>query len=206
MSRSVRTARGAFGAFAATLLAAASHSIAGGTATPLGLIATAVIALPLCVLLAGRVGSLWRLGIAVIAAQFAYHWSFSGLGAVSTVQSSGSGFGGSAHESHLGLQNLEAMSALHTADLLSAGGAGVTMWVSHAVAAVATIALLHSGERAAMHLLRVLRSALPARLPAAVALPQRVAILAPLTERVSVATQHFLSSMSHRGPPRFVCP
>src|SRR5690606_28685168 len=79
-TRAARTARGALGAGAATLLAAVSHALAGGTITPLAVGATALLALPLCVGLAGRIGSLWRLSLAVGASQFLYHWSFWGLG------------------------------------------------------------------------------------------------------------------------------
>lgn len=102
MSRAVRTARGTFGALAATVLAAASHSLAGGTSTLVAVVATAVFALPLCVLLAGRVGSLWRLAAAVVPAQFAFHWMFASLGVVS-VQPGGAAEAVSPHAAHLGL-------------------------------------------------------------------------------------------------------
>lgn len=194
MSRAVRTARGAFGALAATLLAAASHGLAGGSATPLAVIATVVLALPLCVLLAGRVGSLWRLSLAVVPSQFVYHWSFAGLGAAPLSSEQG---WGSAHSAHFASSEMASLAP----GIAANGAADAWMWAAHALAAVLTIALMHRGERAAMHLVRVLRSTLPVRLPTAVRLPQRGAILACLTVDAPRVQRPFLSTISHRGPP-----
>lgn len=202
MSRAVRTARGAFGALATTLLAAASHGLAGGTATPLSIVATFLVALPLCVLLAGRVGSLWRLALAVAPAQLLYHWSFAGLGAASgpaalsgrAPMHAASGVAESAHHGHL-------VPASFAPALVEAGAGDASMWLSHALAAALTIVLMHRGERAVVHLVRVLRETMPARVPHAVRLPQHGAIL--VTERPSrpCPQRIFLSAISHRGPP-----
>lgn len=198
MSRAVRTARGAFGALAATLLAAVSHACAGGEITPLAVIATALLALPLCVLFAGKVGSLWRLALAVTAAQFVYHWSFSGLGASVTLNTNGDPV--SPHAVHLGML----APASFTPDIAASssnGDASAWMWAAHALAAVLTIALMHRGEQAALHLARVLRTVLPAQVPSAVRLPVRPAILEFFTALPSCAEPAFLSAISHRGPP-----
>lgn len=203
MSRAVRTARGAFGALAATLLAAASHGLAGGTITPLAIIATTLLALPLCVLLAGRVASIWRLALAVVSAQFVYHWSFAGLGmAQGRGSSSTTSAAALAPHDHLGALAAFAPS-LNGAD---AGGSGMllpasAMWISHALAAAFTIALLHRGEAAAMRLLRVLRRAVAVPIPSGVRLPVRPAILFDRTHARPNVTQVFLSAISHRGPP-----
>ena len=202
MSRAVRTARGAFGALVATLLAAASHGIAGGTTTPLAIIATFLVALPLCVLLAGRVGSLWRLALAVAPAQLLYHWSFAGLGTVSGSASAAlpgsagavSGFAESAHLGHFA-------PASFAPALVEAGAGDAAMWFSHAIAAVLTIALMHRGERAALHLIRVLRETMPVRVPRTVRLPQREAILVTAAPCRPRPKRIFLSAISHRGPP-----
>jgi hypothetical protein len=196
MSRAVRTARGAFGALAATLLAAASHSLAGGETTLLAVVATTMFAMPLCILLAGKFGSLWRLTLAVASSQFVYHWSFAGLGVAQGQGSTAaaSGLASSPHASHLS-------AAQFLPELTAAGAADAWMWASHAVAAALTIALMHWGEHAAGQLLRVLRRALPATLPLAVCLPRRKAILALHTAGVAQKKQAFLSAISHRGPP-----
>ena len=202
MSRAVRTARGAFGALAATLFAAASHSFAGGTATPLAVLATALLALPLCVLLAGRAGSLWRLALAVGSAQFVYHWSFAGLGMASGLgadQLRGSAAAQTAFLAGPHAAHLEPSSFAPA--LAAAGSADATMWLSHAVAAVLTIALLHRGEVCVLRLLRVLRETVPVRLPSAARLPQRPAILVAACDSLPRTTRVCLSAISHRGPP-----
>jgi len=194
MSRAVRTARGAFGAGAATLIAAASHALAGGAITWFAIVATALVALPLCVALAGRVGSLWRLALAIAAAQFLYHWSFAGIGAASAGQ------GGPAplHAHHLGLGAASALGST----LSAAPTVDAAMWIGHALAALATIALLHRGERAFLSLIHLVRRAiLPAlHAPAPAAAPRvprvRSEAGAPLLDRLCTP-----AAITHRGPP-----
>lgn len=210
MSRAARTARGAFGALVATMLAATSHALAGGAVTPIAVLATALFALPLCVLLAGRVGSLWRLALAVVGAQFVYHWSFSGLGLVTSTSDS---FDApvSPHAAHLGMLppalfspevfSPEAVGA-HSAGTAGAIAADALMWAAHAVAAILTITLMHRGEQGVIHLVRVVRGAVPVHVPAAVRLPVRPAILEFFTTRSPRVALIFLSTISHRGPPR----
>lgn len=200
MSRAVRTARGAFGALSATLFAAASHACAGGAVTPIAVITTVLFALPLCVLLAGRTGSLWRLSIAVVAAQFVYHWSFSGLGLAATTGAPESPV--SPHAAHLGLLS----PALFMPETAAAVSPGLSMWAAHLVAAMLTIALMHRGERAALHLARVLRSAAPVRVPLAVRLPARPAILEFFATLPARTQRDFLSAISYRGPPLSLAP
>lgn len=186
--------RGAVGALIATLLAAASHSLAGGVITSASVAATVIFTLPLCVALAGRVGSLWRLSVAVGVAQFVYHWTFAGLGLAS-----GSAAGGpmeSPHAAHL------AAIQSFTPELAAAGAADASMWIWHGIAAVLTICLLHRGEHAFLALRRALLRALPTervREPAPLArpLPQFLAAVAPLCDRFLLT-----SAITHRGPPR----
>lgn len=204
MSRAVRTARGAFGALTASVLAAASHALAGGAVTPLAVAATALFALPLCVLLAGRTGSLWRLALAVTGAQFVYHWSFSGLGSAAALSGASTAVNApvSLHAAHLGmlspmLPSLGSGTGAGTATVV----ADAWMWAAHALAALLTIALMHRGERAIMRLVRVLREAVPVRVPVLVRLPARPAILACFSALPSRAQPVFLSAITHRGPP-----
>lgn len=195
MSRAIRTARAVFGAFAITLFAAASHALAGGEMTPIAVLATAILAVPLCLLLAGKVGSLWRLSLAVVPAQFAYHWSFAGLGIAQNRAEGGAGAVAiSPHAHHLAGTSF-------MPELVAAGSADAHMWAAHSVAAIATIALMHRGERAALHLFRLLHRALPTRMPVEIRLPQRRAILVSSDAAPPVVRRIFLSAMSHRGPP-----
>lgn len=194
LSRAARTARGALGAFAATVLAAASHALAGGLVTPLGIAATFVLALPLCVALAGRVASLWRLALGVSASQFIYHWSFAGLGAAT--ESSGFLSGApSGHAHHF-------TTTVFVPALAEADGQGWAMWIAHAIAALATIALLATGERAILGL----RTLIARLLPSTLRVPTMPAVRT--VSRGIVARGHSLrarlislSAISHRGPP-----
>ena len=203
MTRAVRTARGAAGAAIATLFAAVSHGLAGGVITPLAVVATAVIALPICVALAGRTGSLWRLALGVSVSQFLYHWTFSGLGIASGAGSTPAAEQLAAlgpHAAHLGAMPFAPA-------LVASGAADAWMWAAHALAAALTVALVHRGERAAIHLLSLVRSALVPAFrfgnagvrvgrsgrPAAAPI---LHVLPTLRERLTV-----LSAISHRGPP-----
>jgi len=174
------------------VLAAASHALAGGEIAPLGLAATVLVALPMCVALAGRPGSLWRLGFAVVASQFLYHWSFVGVGGVTA-----SGSGSHAHHDASAL-------ALPTLD---GAGADATMWGAHAIAAALTIVLLARGEAAARRLGETLARWLP-MLPSALArIPARSTLR--LTALSSPAPRHLLAHLSptaRRGPPVSVAP
>ncbi|CAG7598283.1 hypothetical protein LEUCIP111803_00210 [Leucobacter soli] len=193
MTRAARTGRGAIAAAAATLVAAISHAAAGGAITPLAVGATAVLALPICVALAGRLGSLWRLALAVGASQFLYHWSFWELG-LSAGRPSGDAPAAPHHAAHL--------TTVFAPELVASGAAEAWMWASHAAAAILTVVLLRHGEQAAAVLGRVVFQVLLRPTAAApVAPPSRTAVRvqtvrAALRDRLTV-----LSAISHRGPP-----
>ncbi len=195
VSRAARTLRGAAAAGAATLLAAASHALVGGTVTCIAVVATMVLALPICTALAGRLGSLWRLSAAVLLAQFLYHWSFAGLGG----RIAGGGASGSPEPAHA--EHLRAVTSF-APQLASAGTANASMWIAHLVAATLTITLLHRGERAVLGLLRLMLRALPLERPRALSVPTAPRSALPLTDfplprlRLWVA-----SAITHRGPP-----
>ncbi|MBK0419281.1 hypothetical protein JD276_09570 [Leucobacter sp. CSA1] len=202
MPRALRAARGTAGAAIATLFAAASHALVGGRVTALAVVATALLALPLCVALAGRTASLWRLAVAVACSQFVYHWSFAGLGLSTGADASAGGPGSGAplplHAEHLaGLESIAPR-------LADAAAADATMWVAHAVAAILTTLLLHRGERAALRLVGLIREALPAALPGGLPIPGERATLrgarfvagADLRDRLCSP-----SAITHRGPP-----
>lgn len=196
MSRAVRTTRGVIGASISTVLAAASHALAGGDISPLAIIATTLFVLPLCVALAGKTGSVWRLSLAIGGSQFFYHWTFSGIGVGVAGFNPLGAFSSSSHAAHLAA--LERFAPA----VVEAAAADVTMWILHAVGALVTIALIARGERAVMHLVRAIRRALP--LPAvfeASTIHRPVATRAHLT-RAPLSDQLLaLSPLSRRGPP-----
>lgn len=200
-ARRVRAIRGSAGSLIVTIFAAASHAAAGGDITGLALVATAILGLPLCVALAGKVASLWRLSVAVIAAQFVYHWSFAGLGVSSHSMSAASAAAPlpahAHHAHHAAMLNLLPTDSLAAADAL--------MWVSHAFAALLTVALLHRGERAALALLQVMHRAVTrgfARITLAPPQPPAHGLLSSvipfLTERLFAGR-----TLTYRGPPLF---
>jgi len=166
--------------------------VAGGEITWLAVVVTAILAMPLCVLLAGRIASLWRLAIAVGGAQFLYHWAFAGLGTGSPLD----GTPAPLHAAHMAALQ----SFTPTASPMAAGAA---MWLWHAAAAAVTVALVYRGERAALALLHLVRRAV--RIPtagASAALPrivhERIAIVPVdrLSDRLLSA-----AAITHRGPP-----
>lgn len=193
MSRAHRVARGAAGAAIATLLAAISHGLAGGEITALSVIATGLVALPLCTLLAGRVGSLWRLSLGVIAAQFLYHWSFAGIGIARAGSTAAERM--PAHAGHLA--TLQAFTPT-----ASAFSADTFMWAMHAVAALATVLLVHRGERAFLALVGMLRQTFALPTPALVEIAHRAFVVAGRSRAIRIGERLF-SAVSHRGPPLF---
>lgn len=203
MSRAARTARGAFGALSATLIAAASHAVAGGAISAWAVAATAILALPVCVLLAGRTRSLWRLTLAVGLSQGLYHWSFSGIGAATGA--SGDGTPLPLHAQHLAALGAGWAPSLGAAGMADAGSAlNAIMWAAHGVAALLTIMLLSRGEHAVLALRELCALAL-----SLVALPGRLAIIVrPRIRGVRTVSRQVLpralslSAISHRGPPR----
>lgn len=198
-ARRTRVLRGIAGTLIVTVFAAASHSIGGGEITWLALVATAILALPICVALAGRVASLWRLVVAVSTAQFLYHWSFAGLGG--DYRPAGS-------EALPGALPVPAHHAHHAAmfDFVpdaSPATFGALMWASHAVAAALTVALLYRGERAAQSLLHVLQRIVFAR-PAARSCDLTLQRVRPAGSfRLPQFSSRLFTAgaITHRGPP-----
>lgn len=193
MSRADRTVRGVLISVVSSLLAAASHSLAGGTVTFEGVVATALLGLPLCVAFAGRIASVWRVGIAVSLSQFFYHWAFAGIGVFSSAAGA-SMFPMGSHAAHMA--SLERF----VPAVAESASADSVMWILHGVAALVSTAIITRGERALLALLRVIRRALPR--PALVPLIH-TAFIAPILREVPPAKQELLllSACGKRGPP-----
>lgn len=192
-SRSLRTLRGVVAATVATLTALFSH-VAGGGELPgaLGVAAPLVLAVPVCVALAGRRLSLARLGASVGLSQLLFHALF-GIGGAAA---SAAGPAGAAHL-HGGPIDLGAAAhpALHDS----------SMGIAHVLAAVVTIAALHRGEALLIavaattaHLVTVLVRvpATPVRAPR----PARRSSFA-LHGILPVAAGVFPPAVPRRGPP-----
>lgn len=140
-ARRVRALRGGLAATSATFVALASH-LAGGGQLPdlLGIVVPLMLSLPVCMAWSGRL-SLLGLSASVGASQLFFHVLFT-LGTPTGTASAPSGAG--AHPGHAGMGI--PTSAQTAGQAAEAAGADTMMWVSHAVAAVVTIVLLHRGE------------------------------------------------------------
>ncbi|GAA3644870.1 hypothetical protein [Microbacterium marinilacus] len=187
-SRQQRALRGAIWAGVATLLAATSHTLAGGDAPAILLVAAmAVLLTPVAGALARPRPGLGRLATTVTVSQVAFHAVFQLLGSPIDV----SGAGSASHAHH------PLVLTLTVADV-PPPGAG--MYAAHAVAALLTVALLWRGEHAVRSIARataaVLRRAETPRVP--VTRPP-VLTLRPTTRR-GIA-RAVLSPVSRRGPP-----
>lgn len=139
-TRGARALRGGLAAVSATFVALMSH-IAGGGEMPglLGIVVPLVLSLPVCMAWSGRL-SLAGLSASVVASQLFFHVLFSlGTPAESQMVSAGSG----AHAGHEGMVMPPTPAAGQTIEMVPAD---LTMWLSHGLAAVVTIAVLYRGE------------------------------------------------------------
>lgn len=192
-SRQQRVLRGGVAATVATLLAATSHTIAGGPAPAVLLIALmAALLTPVASVIAGPRASLPRLAAAVLASQVAFHAAFQLLGSPT-----GHHLAATAH--------VHTHGHLDPSMIAGAGAApeGAGMYVAHAVAALLTTALLWRGERVvraiAGAVIALLRRTHTPRAPH----PAGRAPVRP-TPSPAGAPAILLSSLSRRGPPAVV--
>ena len=194
-ARAARLVRGWAGAFAATAVAAASHVLGGGAAPEpaLVLFCLAISGMVSC-LLAGRGLSLPRLSTAVVFSQGLFHLIFS-FGSAPAAVGAGSG-----HAHHSGPSVTEIGTAAAAA---SAPAHGLLMWVSHALAAAATVWIIAHGERTLVRLIEALGVRPGALLP----LFRPAHLRRPITAVLAVRPLGLrnlgipLLTLRHRGPP-----
>jgi hypothetical protein len=131
-----RFTRGWLAALFSTLVAAGSHTLAGGSG-PSGIALALALAFAgiTCIALTGKRLSLPRLAAAVALSQFAFHAAFS------TIGSPIAGMAGGAHDHG-------AIAASTAAAASSMTHVDAWMWLGHAAAAVLTIFALRHGEGA----------------------------------------------------------
>lgn len=187
-TRQLRLLRAASASAVATLLAAVSHTIAGGAAPhPLLILAVTALVFPISTLLIGARASRLRVALTVFVSQTAFHLLFQLLGAP-TGSSAASG-----HAHHLDLAALGPVTAIAVPDGLMIAG--------HVAAAVVTTALLWHGESLVRSVAEWVRAQL-----------RREAVLfragherpAPLIATTPLLVDSALSaSVSRRGPPSF---
>jgi len=191
--RASRLLRGALLGAVATLLAALSHTWAGGVAPDaLALALGGVFASAVGTVAVGRRGSLLRTAIAVTIGQLAFHLVFSLLGTGASV----SGVGGP-HAHHL----VPSITA-NPLDAVERGG--VWMWVAHVAAGILTVLYLRLLERRAWALIArlVIRPiAILGFAPLPAASPVSLGASAPLRLTAGRILRH---TIARRGPPLLV--
>lgn len=204
-SRQVRAARGAVAASVATFVALMSHLLGGGEIPGLlGIVVPWLLSLPVCMMLAGRRLSLWRLSISVAVSQVLFHVLFV-LGTPST-----DGPMVASHAGH-GARGIETMpmpvtgdASVHTAAI----HADPIMWVWHGIAAVVTIAALYRGEQtlsrlrdlASQTVAWVRRRLATTVLPPALSSPTE-RLVSAIWSTASLSDGVELAPLRRRGPP-----
>jgi hypothetical protein len=198
-TRWARFARGWLVAVFATLIAAASHTIAGSPPSVLAIVLSLAFAGMLCVGLAGKRLSRMRLAASVVGSQLLFHQLFASLGS--------SVWTPAAHV-HPGMEPALSAPAMSGSWHPASTSDALWMLVAHAVAAAATFLLLRLAERAFWGLpssgllgsararLRILfRQGLqpvPIDAPRTPSAPCNTKVLASATRR---------SALRYRGPP-----
>jgi hypothetical protein len=194
-SRGARSLRGLFAGVWATVTAAASHTLAGGTVPPLPIMAVAIaFAVLVSIALTGARLNVIRLACAVGISQLAFHGVFSALGG-GVVSSAG------------GPHNHGPLSFSLSPTAGHHDHGSVAMLALHAVAAAFTFVVFHYGESAFWGMRTAASSAL-ARILAPlrdastrpVARHARVRIEAP--RRIPFVASSFVRTHGRRGPPR----
>jgi hypothetical protein len=185
-SRWSRVLRGLGAGSSATLVAAASHAMAGDRApSAVGLTLALFFAGVVSIALAGRRLSAARLAASVAISQLAFHVVFSTLGGAAEVVTTGH------HQTVVG----------GVAIVTHASGG---MWIAHGTAAVLTTLLLVFGERAFYGLrdtARMLLGALLTPHTLHVVAIDRAPLPAPVTPIVARVVREFHAARGLRGPP-----
>lgn len=202
-SRLTHVMRGSSAAVLATFVALFAHVVGGG-AVPnwLGIAVPLVLSIVVSVLLVGRRLSLVRLAVAVAASQLLFHTLFVLGTATEPAGSHATEHHHSASGSALGA----------TADVgLGLAAGGVSMWASHALAAVLTVAMLWRGELAlrtlwahARTITAVVVRPLRFTFQLPTSLPRASRTLYASSSTPLVLSQITASTASRRGPPQFV--
>jgi hypothetical protein len=198
--RGTRVVRGTVTAAFAILVAMLSHMAGGGHAPgAVGVVLAAALAVPACILLAGRTVSTTRLSIAVAGSQAILHLLFSvGVPSSATVQVVGGHHGMGGHVVGAGpdAAGMAGMSGMH---------AGSTMSIAHLLAAIVTIVALRFGEKAFWDLLALARTSLAVVFCAVAFLVVPRAEVRHRVARVLRAEVRDLgvcvAASPHRGPP-----
>lgn len=185
--RAARSLRGLGAGTTATLVAAVSHGLAGGTFPGVAGIALALVfSAIVSIAFVGRRMPVLRLAASIVLSQLAFHIVFSTLGnAAEAVVTNG----------HHGAVSVTGTQIVTHASSL--------MWLAHGIAAVLTLLALVYGERAIVGLHEVGRMLLARVLrPIAVVRPTSLPRVArPVLLVVARAARELVAACGLRGPP-----
>jgi hypothetical protein len=197
-TRWARLARGWLTALFSTLIAALSHTLAGGPPSTLAVVVSLAFAGMLCVGLTGKKPSAARLAASVGGSQLLFHELFALVGHPT--------WGAVAGHVHGASGAVAPFAAVSAGPLWQPDSPNDAAWmlIAHLAAAVLTFLMLLHGERAfwtlstsARELVRLLFPALPEPVAADAA---TVTVLASQTDVPSRRSQ-FRSAQYRRGPP-----
>lgn len=206
-TRWARFARGWVAAVFSTFVAGLSHTLAGG-AVPnfVAVVLSLAFAGIVCIGLAGRTLSLWRMAASVLISQLIFHglFSFGAAGGALTVSPAAPAPSGAHQHAPIGmLADLGSAPVGH-----GAGHDSAWMWAAHAVAAVVTIVALRHGESAFWGLFATVRLGIRSLFAALAGVLGGVTLPGSLRSAVSTARVFtprdlalVFSRMRHRGPP-----
>lgn len=192
--RKALVARSVVIAGAAVLVAAASHVLAGGnTPTVVGLVSAMLVAMPLTMVVSRPAFGMFGTFVGVGVTQMLFHWLFVFIGVNP---------GGSApleplpaHAEHFN------MVGSFVPIVPEGSGAGVAMWLSHAVAAVLTTWLIRRGEVAMRRLSSLLRRVFWPSIHVAPVVRMGLTRADASPDVPSLFTSRVSASTPHRGPP-----
>lgn len=222
-NRRERALRGSLAAAFATFVALTSHVIAGGSLpTMMGLIVPLALSVLVCVLLAGRQLSLWRLSVSVGISQALFHLLFMVFTPMSTPMGAPTASSAAANNAlaHHGLHHAghsgsmgQMTSPAQMASMDSMTGAGTAMHahtsapmlMAHIVAAIITIAMIYWSESLPSALAEFARLIIRALVPAlavARSIPDGPRSQPTITEVVPRALGVLRSPVLRRGLPQ----
>ena len=192
IERQARVARSSIIACASVLVAALSHVAAGGNSpTFFALIASAIVAVPLTLVLTHRRFGLAGMSLAVALAQALFHSLFVYIG----TGTSGPSTPMPAHAEHFG------MVQAYVPVIPGGAGPDLFMWVSHAVAALVTVWFIRRGDTALARLARMLTRVLWPVGQLTVRTRPRLSFSVTRGDVASLAISRVSFAISHRGPP-----
>lgn len=204
--RSAAVVRGGAAAGVATLVALASHVLAGGQSPGLlGIVFPLLVAFSVCTAFAGLRRSWLRLSVSVIISQSLFHTFFViGASTPTTALSSPLNTSHGGHElvAPMMSESVAIPHALHTSG---------SMWMAHVVAAALTIVALHGGEAALSRLCEL--AARVTRLPRVevthvlIAACSRKLVARPQPDDALLRPTSVIASLDvRRGPPAAIAP